>query len=126
MSAKTREDAKEIKGKGTWDYVELPQIVSASLSFRNSEWGARVLLSFRCERSDFPGDDTWLIPLFVANADAQEEKLGLLAETQEYWIGVARALERVFTQGGVDTSLHFGGVTARFNEGGDRASAGPI
>lgn len=125
MSAKKGEVTQEIKGEGTADYVDLPKIVSASISFRNSEWGARVLLSFKCERSDFPGDDTWLIPLFVANADIQEEKLGLLAETQEYWLGVARALERVLTEAGVATTIHFGNVSARFNNERLRDFKGP-
>jgi len=103
MSAKKAESTTEVDGKRTVGDDGFPRITECSISFREADWGPRLLISFRT--GDHSQGD-WVYPLFVANVEAHEYKLRVGVNTREFWGLLAGEIQRVLSEGGVATSIH--------------------
>jgi len=126
MSAKKRESVTEVESQRYWRYDEALKITSCSISFRQAEWGPRIIISFRVDDGDKLELTEWVYPLFVANAEAHENKLRLGGDSHEFWSVLGLELQRVFTQGGVVTSLHNFESTGKNQRGDERRVAAII
>jgi hypothetical protein len=127
MSAKTREVTTETEGEGR----SLPgapfRITECSISYREAEWGPRVLLSFRTEPNQIAFADTdWVVPLFVANAEAHENKLRIAGNSHLFWSELAGELSRVFAEGGLVTTVHNFDAAGKDQRRDVRGMASPI
>jgi hypothetical protein len=106
MSAKRAEGSIEADSKRAVGINGVPRIVECSISFRQADWGPRILLSLRTEESVAFSETDWVYPLFVANAEAHEGKLRLKGDTKGFWADFAGELSRVLKEGGVVTTVH--------------------
>jgi hypothetical protein len=127
MSAKKRESTTETEREGR----SLPgapfKITECSISFRQAEWGPRILLSFRTEPNQIAFADTdWVVPLFVANVETHEDKLRLAGNSHLYWSELAGELSRVFAEGGVVTTVYNFDSAGKNQRGDDRGVAAII
>jgi len=107
MSAKKAESTTEADRERAVGVDGIPRITECSISFREADWGPRLLLSFR---TSAPGGNTsftdWVYPLFVANVEAHEDKLRLARDTRGFWDLITREIQRVLSEGGVVTTIH--------------------
>jgi hypothetical protein len=103
MSAKKEEGSIEADRERAVGIDGIPWITECSISFRNADWGPRLLLSFRT--GDHSQGD-WIFPLFVANVEAHEDKLRLGVDTYDFWDLVTGEIQRILTKGGVVTTIH--------------------
>ena len=126
MSAKTREVTNETPGEGRITQEGIPRIVECSISFREANWGRRILLSLRTEESTAFTETDWVYPLFVANAEAHEDKLRLKGDTKRFWADFAGELSRVLSEGGVVTTVHNFDAAGQNPPGDDGGVVSPI
>jgi hypothetical protein len=106
MSAKKRESTTETEGERIYDVRRLPKITTCSISYRQADWGPRLLISFATEQPESGAEVEWIFPIFVANIAAHEDKLGIDWNIAGFWPSIGRELQRVFSEGGVVSSLH--------------------
>jgi hypothetical protein len=127
MSAKTREVTAETEGEGR-SFPGAPfKITECSISYREAEWGPRILLSFRTEPNQIAFADTeWVVPLFVANAESHENKLRIAGNSHLFWSELAGELSRVFAEGGLVTTVHNFESAGKNQRGDVRGMASPI